>query len=121
MYIHTMNISYVVHTCTHIHAHGSTFFVLKLIAFELAANFSRRRENPVQPRLSNAKNAIFKRLKTGFSLRSRFSPANSNAISFTWKYFVRSTYDEYFVCSIHMNKYFASSTYDEYFVCSTYE
>jgi hypothetical protein len=56
---------------------------IKLIAFELAAKFSRRRENPVQPRLCNAKNAIFKRLKTGVSLRSRSSPANSNAISFT--------------------------------------
>ncbi len=41
---------------------------IKLIAFELAAKFSRRRENPVQPRLCNAKNAIFKRLKTGFPL-----------------------------------------------------
>jgi hypothetical protein len=55
---------------------------VKLIAFELAAKFSRRGENPVQPRLCNAKNAVFKRLKTGFSLRSRSSPANSNAISF---------------------------------------
>jgi hypothetical protein len=27
---------------------------VKLIAFELAAKFSRRRENPVQPRLCNA-------------------------------------------------------------------
>jgi hypothetical protein len=43
---------------------------LKLIAFELAAKFLRRRENPVQPRLCNAKNAIFKRLKTGVSLQS---------------------------------------------------
>ncbi len=56
---------------------------IKLIAFELAAKFSRRRENPVQPRSCNAKNAIFKRLKTGVSLQSRSSPANSNAISFT--------------------------------------
>ncbi len=56
---------------------------IKLFAFELAAKFSRRRENPVQPRLCNAKNAIFKRFKTGFSLRSRSSLANSNAISFT--------------------------------------
>jgi hypothetical protein len=55
---------------------------IKLIAFELAAKFSRRRENPVQPRLYNAENAICKRLKTGFSLRSRSSPANSNATSF---------------------------------------
>ncbi len=55
---------------------------IKLIAFELAAKFSRRRQNPVQPRLYHAKNAIFKLLKTGFSLRSRSSPANSNAISF---------------------------------------
>jgi hypothetical protein len=55
---------------------------IKLIAFELAAKFSRRRENPVQPRLCNAENAIFKRLKTGFCLRSQSSPANSNAISF---------------------------------------
>jgi hypothetical protein len=54
---------------------------IKLIAFELAAKFSRRGENPVQPRLCNAKNAIFKRLKTGFSLRSRSSPANLKAIS----------------------------------------
>jgi hypothetical protein len=59
---------------------------LKLIAFELAAKFSRRGENPVQPRLCNAKNAIFKRLKTGVSLRSRSSPANSNAISFNNTY-----------------------------------
>jgi hypothetical protein len=58
---------------------------LKLITFELAAKFSRRRENPVQPRLCNAKNAIFKRLKTGFVLLSRSSPANSNAISFNKK------------------------------------
>jgi hypothetical protein len=55
----------------------------KAVAFELAAKFSRQGENPVQPRLCNAKNAIFKRLKTGFSLRSRSSPASSNAISFT--------------------------------------
>jgi hypothetical protein len=55
---------------------------VKLIPFELAAKFSMRRGNPVQPRLCNAKNAIFKRLKTGFSLPSRSSPANSNAISF---------------------------------------
>jgi hypothetical protein len=61
---------------------NTLYLCLKLIAFELAAKFSRRRENPVQPRLCNAKNAIFKRLKTGFSLRSRSSPANSNAISF---------------------------------------
>jgi hypothetical protein len=57
--------------------------LINLIAFELAAKFSRRGENPVQPRLCNAKNAIFKRLKTEFSLRSRSSPANSNAIRFT--------------------------------------
>jgi hypothetical protein len=56
---------------------------IKLIASELAAKFSRRGENPVQPRLCNAKNAIFKRLKTGVSLRSRSSPANSDAISFS--------------------------------------
>ncbi len=55
---------------------------VKLIAFEFAAKFSRRGGNHVQPHLCNAKNAIFKRLKTGFSLRSRSSPANSNAISF---------------------------------------
>jgi hypothetical protein len=60
---------------------GSEF--IKLIAFELAAKFSRRRENPVQQRLCNVKNAIFKRLKTGFALRTRSSPAISNAISFT--------------------------------------
>ncbi len=60
----------------------SPLAVLKLITFELAAKFSRRRENPVQPRFCNAKNGIFKRLKTGFYLRSRSSPANSNAISF---------------------------------------
>ncbi len=56
---------------------------IKLIAFELAAKFSRRGENPVQPRLYNTKNALFKRLKTVFSLPTRSSPANSNAISFT--------------------------------------
>ncbi len=61
-----------IYACTHV----------KLIAFELAAKFSRRRENPVQPRLCNAQNAIFKRLKTGFSLWWRSSPANSDAISF---------------------------------------
>ncbi len=38
---------------------------LNLIAFELAAKFSRRRENPVQPRLCNAKNAIFKTAQNG--------------------------------------------------------
>ncbi len=43
-----------------------------------------RRENPVQSRLCNAKNAVFKRLETGYSLRSRSSPANSNAVSFTY-------------------------------------
>ncbi len=59
---------------------------VKLIAFESAAKFSRRRENPVQPRLCNAKNAIFKWLKTRFSLRSRSSPANAKAISFTYVY-----------------------------------
>ncbi len=57
---------------------------VKLIAFELAAKFSRRRENPAQPRLCNAKNAISKRLITGFSLRSRSLPANSNALSFIY-------------------------------------
>ncbi len=51
------------HACSYV----SFLFYIKLIAFELAAKFSRRRENPVQPRLCNAKNAIFKRLKTGFS------------------------------------------------------
>jgi hypothetical protein len=40
-------------------------FTLKLIAFELAAKFSRRRENPVQPRSHNAKDAIFKRAQKG--------------------------------------------------------
>jgi hypothetical protein len=39
--------------------------VIKLLAFELAAKFSRQGEDPVQPRLCNAKNAIFKRLKNG--------------------------------------------------------
>jgi hypothetical protein len=39
---------------------------VELIAFELTAKSSRRRENPVQPRLCNAKNAIFERLKRGF-------------------------------------------------------
>jgi hypothetical protein len=32
---------------------------VKLIAFELAAKFSRRGENPLQPSLCNTKNAIF--------------------------------------------------------------
>ncbi len=75
------------HVCMHMHISLDTglrlHVCIKLIAFELAANFLRRRENPVQPRLCNAKNAIFKRLKTGFSLRPRSSPANSNAFSFT--------------------------------------
>jgi hypothetical protein len=48
---------------------------VKLFAFELATKFSRRGENPVQPRLCDAKIAIFKRLKTGVSLRSRSSPS----------------------------------------------
>ncbi len=78
---------------------------IKLIAFELAAKSSRRRGNPVQPRLCNAKNAIFKRLKTGFSLRSRSSPANSNAISFTHIHYMhrrsRSLSSEYIHIRIH--------------------
>ncbi len=84
-----MSTPHCVCMCTHTHEHTlsnhrcvSEPSPLKLIAFELAAKFSRRRENPVQPRLCNAKNAI-SRLKTGFSLRSRSSPANSNAITFT--------------------------------------
>ncbi len=69
-----------------VNTHVQTFIhmCVKLIAFELAAKFSRPRGNPVQPRLYNAQNAIFKRLKTGFSLRSRSSPVNSNAISFRY-------------------------------------
>ncbi len=43
---------------------------VKLFSFELAAKFSRQGGNPVQPRFCNAKNAIFKRFKTGVSLRS---------------------------------------------------
>jgi hypothetical protein len=75
-YMHMQKEKVKMHVCiTCMYAH------LKLIAFELAAKFSRRRKNPVQPRLCNAKNAIFKRLRTGFSLRSRSSPANSNAIT----------------------------------------
>jgi hypothetical protein len=66
-----------------IRASDGWYVCIKLISFELAAKFSRRRQNPVQPRLCNAKNAIFKRLKTGFCLRLRSSPANSNAISFS--------------------------------------
>jgi hypothetical protein len=65
---------------------------INLFAFELAAKFSRQGENPVQPRLCNAKNPIFKRLKTGFSLRPRSSPANSNAISFTCMHVCIHTY-----------------------------
>jgi hypothetical protein len=53
--------------CMDVNVYASSIYswVLKLIAFELAAKFSRRRENPVQPRVCNAKNAIFKRSKRG--------------------------------------------------------
>ncbi len=66
--------------CTHTYMHGSVSLysrgesdahhlflyqlclsqtdMIKLIAFELAAKFSRRAKNPVQPHLCNAKNAI---------------------------------------------------------------
>ncbi len=59
--IHTHTLDKSVHICinTQIYIH------IKLIAFELAAKFLRRGENPVQPRLCNAKTAILKRLKTG--------------------------------------------------------
>jgi hypothetical protein len=69
---------YTAHRVSRIHAHAfiDTYtrararaqVLVKLFAFELAAKFSKRRENPVQPRLSNALNAIFKRLSTGFSV-----------------------------------------------------
>ncbi len=46
------------YSCIHIH--------VKLIAFELAAKSSRRRENPVQPRLCNAKTQFSNGSKRGF-------------------------------------------------------
>ncbi len=54
----------------HAYTYAHIYMYIKLIALhkadcDLAAKFSRRRENPVQPRLCNAKNAIFKRQKNG--------------------------------------------------------
>ncbi len=75
---------------------------------------SWRRENPVQPRLCNAKNAIFKRLKSGFSLRSRSSPANSNAISFIYIYLIQKCIYTY----THIHTYTHTFTH-KYALCST--
>jgi hypothetical protein len=96
-------------TARSLYSHYPYCVCVKLIAFELAAKFSRRRENPVQPRLCNAKKAIFKRLKTGVCLRSRSSPANPNAIiSFMYIFW----HSDKHKCEVH------ACTYDIYGCCS---
>jgi hypothetical protein len=66
-----------IHTCIHTHICALAVCSVWVLTYV-------HKPNPVQPRLCNAKNAIFKRLKTGFSLRLENFAANSNSISFTY-------------------------------------
>jgi hypothetical protein len=117
-YTHTHTIT---HTCTHMHIYllskhigdlsgpaqvrpllachpyTHTYIHIKLIAFELAAKFSRRRENPVQPRLCNAETQFSNGSKRGFPFgRDLRRPTQTQSALHTCIYLLSKYIDEVF-------------------------